>query len=110
MCASLDYLGVESLYFFLQPLLFFSLFEELLRPLLQGLHNIVLVLLDFLFLFFELLELNQFGFVNKNFVLLFKLCSELSQFVLILSDQCFLVEILINRRLVLDAFRSVSKF
>jgi hypothetical protein len=68
--AALDYLGVEGFDFLLQFLLLLPLLEELFGPLLERLHHVVLVLLDFALFLLQLLHLHQLCLVNEDFILL----------------------------------------
>jgi hypothetical protein len=71
--AGVDELGVESFYFLLKKLLLLSFFEKLMRFFVEGLHNLVLILLDPLLL---LLQLHQLRLVDQNLVLLVQLRSQ----------------------------------
>lgn len=100
-------LRVERLNFFLQQLLLFSLLEKLIWSLLQGFHDISLIFLN---LFLLLLQLYEFWLINEHFIFFFQLASKFSQLSFILSDQGFLVQVLIDCWLVLNTFGSMCKF
>lgn len=85
-------LGVEGLDLLLKDLLFFPFPEKLVRSPIQSLNNLVFILFDLLLLF---LQLHQLCLVNQHLILLVELRSQLVQFVLILSDQSFLVQVFV---------------
>lgn len=103
----MDQLRVESFYLLLKDLFLLPLLVELMRALLKRLHHIILIFLNFPFLFFKL---NQFRFVNQHLIFLLELYSEPVELVFILPDEGFLVKILIDRRFVLDALGTVGEF
>lgn len=105
--AGVDELRVESFDFLLEKLLLLSFFEKLMRFFVEGLDDLVLILLDPLLL---LLQLHQLGLVDQHLVLLIELRSQLVEFFLVFSNQGFLVQILVDQRLVLDALGPISKF
>ena len=103
----MDELGVEGLDLLLEQLLLLALLEELVGLLLEGLNDLILVLLDPLLL---LLELDELGLVNDDLVLLLELRPKPVQLVLVLPDQGFLVQVFVYERLVLYALGAVCKF
>lgn len=103
----MDELGVEGLDLLLEQLLLLALLEKLVGLLLEGLNDLILVLLDPLLL---LLELDELGLVNDDLVLLLELRPKPVQLVLVLPDQGFLVQVFVYERLVLYALGAVCEF
>lgn len=85
--------------------LFFDL--ELLRPQLEQSDRGLLVLLQPLFL---LLNLKQLAFVDDVFTLCLEFRAQTPQLLLVLPQECPLVDVLVDPRLVLDFLRSRREF
>jgi hypothetical protein len=101
-----DELRVEGLDLLLEQLLLLALLVELVGTLLEGLDDVVFVLLDLSLL---LLQLDQLALVDQHLVLLLQLHAQPGQLVLVLTDESLLVQVLVDRRLVLDAFGAMGE-
>jgi hypothetical protein len=91
----------------LKLLLLLTLHEKLLTTLLQRSHRSVLILLSTPLV---LLQLHQTRLIDQSLALLVELCPQTLQLDFVLSQQCLLIDILVDDGLVLDVLGSIGEF